>query len=212
MRCLPTALMALLVTATSAAQQQPEQVVQPMPQSAAPSVDERPSPESLHKLFAVMHTNSLIDNIMAQIDSNARNMLMQSLAGKQLNETQRKIIQDSQAQLQALTKSELSWGELEPMVIQVYRENLTQSEVDGMVRFYQSESGRAVIAKMPSIMQEMMQKMQTHVQGLTPKIAELQKHTMAQLIEAADTQPAPHPPVNTPAAAPAPASGAAPPR
>ena len=155
--------------------------------------DDKPTPESLRQLFEAMHTSSLLDNMEAQIDSNARSMLMQSLAGKQLNETQRKIIEDSQAQLQSLTKSELNWGKLEPMIIEVYRENLTQGEVDGMVRFYQSESGRAVIAKMP----EMMQRMHNHVQSLLPKIAELQKHTMAQLIEAADTQPAaraPQPP------------------
>jgi uncharacterized protein len=167
--------------------------------------DDKPTPESLRQLFEAMHTSSLLDNMEAQIDSNARSMLMQSLAGKQLNETQRKIIEDSQAQLQSLTKSELNWGKLEPMIIEVYRENLTQGEVDGMVRFYQSESGRAVIAKMPEIMQAMMQRMHNHVQSLLPKIAELQKHTMAQLIEAADTQPAaraPQPPPSSSAAPP----------
>jgi uncharacterized protein len=224
MRLLSAVLLALLTAQALAQSQQTPQTQQPpapqaapQPAAAAPAPqaelaqqaapDSRPSPESLRKLFAVMHTNSLLDNLMAQIDSSSRTALMQSLAGKPLNDAQRKIIQDSQLQLQELTRSELSWGKLEPMIIEVYRDNLTQGEVDGMVRFFQSESGRAVIAKMPAIYQAMMAKMQVNVRSLTPKIAELQKHTMAQLIEASDTGPA-----RAPAAPPpAPASPGAPP-
>jgi uncharacterized protein len=183
-------------------------------QPAPAAADNRPSPESLRKLFAVMHTSSLLDNLMAQIDSNARTTLMQTLAGKPLNDAQRHIIEDSQLQLQELTRSELNWGKLEPMIVDVYRENLTQGEVDGMVKFYQSESGRAVIAKMPQIVQSMMMKMRVNVQALTPKIAELQKHTLAQLIEASDTGPArpPGAPASAaPRAAPAAPGAAAPP-
>jgi uncharacterized protein len=216
MRLLPAVLLALLTARALAQSQQPTQTQQPpapqtVPQPAAATparqaqeaaADNRPSPESLRKLFAVMHTNSLLDNLMAQIDSSSRTALMQSLAGKPLNEAQRKIIQDSQLQLQELTRSELSWGKLEPMIIEVYRDNLTQSEVDGMERFFQSESGRAVIAKMPAIYQAMMAKMQANVRSLTPKIAELQKHTMAQLIEASDTGPARAPAATPPATAP----------
>lgn len=148
-----------------------------------------PSTESLRKLFATMHTSGLLDNMLKQIDAMARNQLTQRLAGKALNDAQRKIVQDAQAQAQALVRAQLSWDKLEPMILQVYRDNLTQREVDGMLKFYESESGRAVIDKLPLITQGMLANMQTSLKDLMPKIEALQRHTAAQLIEAGGPQP-----------------------
>jgi hypothetical protein len=74
------------------------------------------------------------------------------------------------------------------MMIQIYRDNLTQKEVDGMLKFYRSESGRAYVEKMPAITQEVMQKMQGLVQDMRPKLMELQKDSDERVRAAASPQ------------------------
>lgn len=38
------------------------------------------------------------------------------------------------------------------MMIGIYLQSFTQKDVDGMLRFYKSKAGQAVIAKMPVVM------------------------------------------------------------
>jgi hypothetical protein len=88
------------------------------------------------------------------------------------------------------------------MMIEVYSNTFTQHEVDGMLTFYRSEAGQAVIAKLPTAMQQTMTSMQSHVKTLTPKIAELERDAAAQLKAAGE----PEPPTHSPPGAPAPQS------
>jgi uncharacterized protein len=160
--------------------------------------DTKASAESIKQLFELMHANSLLDNVMNQINADARAAQTQSLAGRPLNDEQRRILADTQEKVQSLVREELSWGKLEPTIIEVYRDNLTQKEVDGMLKFYRSESGRAFVEKMPAVMQEMMQKMRARAQSLAPKIMQLEKDSAARVKAAANPQstapPASQPP------------------
>jgi hypothetical protein len=54
-----------------------------------------------------------------------------------------------------------------------------------------SEAGQAVIAKLPTAMQQTMTSMRSHVRTLTPKIVQLEKDSAAQLKAAEEPQQAP---------------------
>lgn len=158
--------------------------------------DAKASEESVKQLFELMNTSSLLDNVMKQVDANARTALNQRLAGRALSDEQRRIVTDTQEKVQALVRDELNWAKLEPMMIQVYRDNLTQQDVDGMLKFYRSDSGQAFIKKMPAVTQEMMQKMQGRVQELSPKIKQLESDSFERMKATANPPqsppPAPH--------------------
>ena len=157
---------------------------------AALAQDAKPSQESIRQLFEVMHSSKLLDAYMTQIDSTVRASMQQALAGQQLNPKQQKILDDMGRQIGSLVKAELNWPAIEPLMIDVYRNTFSQHEVDGMLTFYRSEAGQAVIAKLPTAMQQSMTGIQSHAQALTPKIVQLEKDTAAQLKAAADAQPA----------------------
>nr|WP_277611070.1 DUF2059 domain-containing protein [Microbulbifer celer] len=72
---------------------------------------------------------------------------------------------------------------MEPLFTEVYQKSLTQSEVDGMLEFYKSKAGKAVVAKMPLIMQNTMTLMQQRMAGVAPKMQEIQATAMAKLQE-----------------------------
>ena len=177
--------------------------------------DAKPSEASIRQLFEVMHSSSLLDAYLTQIDGTVRASMQQALAGQQVNPKQRQILEDMGRQIGSLVKAELNWSAIEPVMIEVYRNTFSQHEVDGMLTFYRSEVGQAVITKLPSAMQQSMTSIQGHVKTLTPRIVQLQKDTAAQLKAAAEPQPAAQSPQGSeppPRAPPPPPASPQPPR
>ena len=161
---------------------------------AALAQDAKPSEASIRQLFEVMHSSKLLDAYVTQIDGTVRASMQQAFAGQQPTPKQQKIMETLGHNIASLVKEELNWASFEPMMIEVYRNTFSQHEVDGMLRFYRSEAGQAVIAKLPTAMQQTMTSMQSHVKTLTPKIVQLEKDSAAQLKAAGEPQPAPQSP------------------
>jgi hypothetical protein len=155
---------------------------------AALALDAKPSEASIRQLFEVMHSSKLLDAYVTQIDGTVRASMQQAFAGQQPTPKQQKIMETLGHSIAALVKEELNWASFEPMMIEVYRNTFSQHEVDGMLRFYRSEAGQAVIAKLPTAMQQTMASMQSHVKTLTPKIVQLEKDSAAQLKAAEEPQ------------------------
>jgi uncharacterized protein len=153
---------------------------------AAVAQDAKPSQASIRQLFEVMHSSKLLDAYVTQIDGTVRASMQQAFAGQQPTPKQQKIMETLGHNIASLVKEELNWASFEPMMIEVYRNTFSQHEVDGMLRFYRSEAGQAVIAKLPTAMQQTMASMQSHVRTLTPKIMQLEKDSAAQLKAAAE--------------------------
>ena len=102
-----------------------------------------------------------------------KSSIKQAVAGQSLTPEQEMVKLEMQGKMAAMLREELSWESLEPMYIEIYRKTLTQREVDGMLSFYTSPAGRAVILKMPLVMQSTMQAMQGRMSTFMPKIQQL---------------------------------------
>jgi hypothetical protein len=175
---------------------------------AAPAQDAKPSEASIRQLFEVMHSSKLLDAYVTQIDATVRASMQQAFAGQQPTPKQQKIMDELGRNIASLVKEELNWATFEPMMIEVYRNTFSQLEVDGMLTFYRSEAGQAVIAKLPAAMQQTMTSMQSHVKTLTPKIVQLERDMAAQLKAAGEPGQPTHAPQGAqppPAPPPAPA-------
>jgi hypothetical protein len=155
---------------------------------AAYAQDAKPAEQSIRQLFEVMHSSRILDAYLTQVDSTVRASMQQAVSGQQVNPKQRQILEDMGREIGSLVKAELNWSAIEPEMIEVYRNTFSQHEVDGMLAFYRSEVGQAVIAKLPTAMQQSMTSIQSHVKTLTPKIVQLEKDTAAQLKAAAEPQ------------------------
>ncbi len=140
-----------------------------------------PTEASIKRLFEIMHTSKLLDGVMAQMDQMMHASIRESLQGQTLNAEQQQIIDDMGSELVGLMKENLDWTILEPQMVEVYRKTFTRQEVDGMLTFYRSPTGQAVIDKMPATVKQMMQLTQQRMGNLQPKIAQLQRDTMAAL-------------------------------
>lgn len=145
------------------------------------AADSKPSEQSIKQLLAVTETHKLLDGMMNQIDGMMENSMRQALQGKSLAPDQQKAFDNMRAKSVALLKQELSWDSLEPFYIRMYRDSFTQEEINGMLAFYKTPSGQAVIKKMPAVMQGAMVEMQKRMGTLMPKLQQIQKETLAEL-------------------------------
>nr|WP_276510032.1 DUF2059 domain-containing protein [Niveibacterium umoris] len=76
------------------------------------------------------------------------------------------------------------------MFLDIYQKTFTQKEVDGMLSFYKSPAGQAVIKKMPQVMQASMQIMQARMSKLVPQIQQITAEG-AEKMKALSAQPKP---------------------
>lgn len=145
------------------------------------AADNEASDASIRELLEVTQSKKMLDGVMAQMDSLMQRSMQQSLQGATLTEEQQKIMNEMQAKMVVLLKEEMSWDSMEPALIDIYKRSFTQPEVNGMLDFYRSPTGQAVIAKMPVVMQNSMQLGQSKMRTMMPKLQQLQQETMARL-------------------------------
>lgn len=148
---------------------------------AYPAEAAQPSNESILELLTVTESKNLLDGMTAGFDNIMNNAMQQALKGKAISPEQDAIITKMKTKLVILMKEEISWEKLEPLSIEVYKESFTQEEVDGMLTFYKTPAGQAVIKKMPVVMQKSMASMQTSMSTLIPKIQKIQEETLVEL-------------------------------
>ena len=154
----------------------------------------KPSDASLKQLLEALHSKGVVDSYVSQVQSTMRDSMQQAGAGQHLNAKQQRLIDDFQTKVVDMVKGELNWADLEPGILEVYRQSFSQSEVDGMLKFYRTPVGQSVIQKMPLVTQQTMTSVAGRVKTITPKVVQLEKDTAAQVRAAADPQPAPSAP------------------
>ena len=139
------------------------------------------SEASVRELLCITQSQKLVDGTMGQVDAMMQRSMKQALAGQTLTADQQRIMDNMRTKTIALFREDMKWETLEPMFIDVYKQSFTQKEVDGMLDFYKSEPGQAVIAKMPLVMQNTMQAMQGRMAVMLPKLQQLQQDAIAEL-------------------------------
>jgi hypothetical protein len=170
--------------------------------STAFAADTKPTEASIKELLALTDAAKLIDSIWAQVDGMTQNMLAQSTRGQELPAEAKAVIEKLRTDSMALAREEFSWAKMEVIYNKIYQDSFTQEELDGMIAFYKTPAGQAVIKKMPVVMQASMQELQKSMGPFMQKLQQLQLQAMTELkaIEQAKAAPAP---AAEPAAAPA---------
>ena len=136
---------------------------------------------AIRELLVLTQSSKLVDGIKAQLDSTMKRSMEQALAGQKATPDQQKIIDGMQIKMQALFANGMKWEKFEPVFIDNYKKTFTQQEIKGMLDFYKSPAGHAVVNKMPELMQNTMQGMQANMSVILPKLQQLQQDTIAQL-------------------------------
>ena len=151
-------------------------------ESAVCAADNNPPSEvSIKQLLEVTQARQLLDSMMSQIDAMMKNAMTQATQGQHITPEIQKQIETFETEMTAAAKEMLDWNKLEPMYVRIYQKSFTQQDVDGMIAFYKTPAGQAVINKMPVVMQNMMTEMQQMMQPMMQRIQRKQQDVIAQI-------------------------------
>ena len=138
------------------------------------------SEESIDKLLAITKTEALMESMYGSMEQVMRKSLAQAMQGKPVSEEQQRFLDGVPVRFVAVMKEELAWAKLKPQFVQLYRDTFEQEEIDGLIAFYGSPAGQALIHKMPVVMQKSMAMMQSMMQSISPKMMAAVKEALAQ--------------------------------
>jgi hypothetical protein len=91
--------------------------------------------------------------------------------------------------------SRLSWEKMKPGFTKLYSDAFTEDEIDGMLAFYKSPAGQAMLTKMPQLASKSMALAQQQMAGVYP---ELRRIVQEYTIEHTKQPPAAPPQSNPP--------------
>lgn len=151
----------------------------PTPPVAA---EAQPTDESLSHLLEVLQARKLVEGMSARIDTMMESTMKKMLEGQPISPQQQQAIDAMRVKMVTLIKDDFSWDVMEPVYIKVYKETFSQSEIDGMIGFYTSPTGHAVVEKLPLAMQNAMSAVQERLaKRLIPKLQQMAQETAAQI-------------------------------
>jgi hypothetical protein len=156
-------------------------------QTPPPHISMPASEESVKRLLQIMGMHELLDENLRQVDERISAGLQRELGGRTLTPEQEAIMIRTHDKISAVVKESISWEVMEPMAIRIYRDALTQDELDGMLAFYKTPAGKAVIKKLPRLTQAMSEEMQRMFQSMMPKLGAIAKESEEEMKLAAPT-------------------------
>jgi hypothetical protein len=165
MNTLRNALVVILISSTTAI--------------AAPA-----SESSIKQLLAVTQAKKLLDGVRSQFDLQLNNAVQQALKGRTPTPNQQLAITNMKNKMVAVLQDQLTWEKYEPIYLNLYKESFTEEEVAGMLAFYQTPAGQAVINKMPVLMQKTMHEIQAMMSRLAPQMEKIQQTFAAEMAAA----------------------------
>ena len=147
----------------------------------AHAADPPPSDASVKQLLEVTQAHKLLDSTMAQMNGFMTQMMQQATQGQKITPQIQKDIEKRQSQMTADLKELLDWNKLEPMYTRIYQKSFTQQEVDGIIGFYKTTAGQAVINKMPVVLQNTLSEMQQMMDPMIQRMRQDQQAIVAEI-------------------------------
>jgi len=139
------------------------------------------SDRSIKQLLDVTHVRDISAGTLSQLNSINDNIITQALQGKTLTPEHQRSIANMKYRMLAVIQDEMAWEKLEPMYLRLYRESFTEEEIVSMLSFYKTSAGRALIRKMPVLMQNTMLEIQKTLSRLNPQLLQIREEYLTEI-------------------------------
>jgi hypothetical protein len=133
------------------------------------------SDASIEEYLKVSNAEQLVASMKLQMGGFIKNAMQQATQGKNLTPERQAIVDHMAQQMSDLMANTMSWDTLKPMYMRIYHESFTQSEIEGIIHFYKTPAGKALINKMPVVMQNVMTEMQGIIKPMQQKMLQIQR-------------------------------------
>lgn len=145
------------------------------------AADNIPSEASIKQLFVLTEDRKLSDEMLKQMEATMKTAMQQVTQGKQVTPELQKDTEKIEARLMKFFKEELDWNKLEPFHVRVYQQSYTQQEIDGLLAFYKTPAGQALIKKQPVVLRNTMAEMQKTMGPMMQRLEQMQQEVAAKI-------------------------------
>ena len=142
--------------------------------------DEAAKKTKIEQIFALANIDKLLSQNLSMIGNQIKSAALQRTFRGPLSPDQQKLENEFQDKLMQMVTPLVSWNNLKPTYVNAYAKTFTDNELDGILAFYKSPAGQALVTKSPQLMTDANRTVQQNVVALQPKIQLLMKEYMAK--------------------------------
>jgi hypothetical protein len=149
------------------------------------------------QMVELLHTERMVEQNTAAILKQVSDVAEQEMGANPTpqNKTQLTAFENKASQL---IDAQVGWKTLQPGIVDLYAQTFSEQELDAIIAFYKTPAGVALLDKMPSINDQIVQLAHSKLAILQPQIR--------QALDDFQKSLAPAPSATTPTASPAPAA------
>jgi uncharacterized protein len=119
----------------------------------------------IERLLTVMNADNMIDQMFEQIKAMTAAQVPPGSTPEQVAQAR-----EVQTKILDLVKARISWEKMRPQYVKLYAETFSDEEIGGMLAFYGSPAGRAMLEKMPALVTKIMEVAQGQMKDVLPEI------------------------------------------
>ena len=139
--------------------------------ASVPAFAAEPTDADIDRLLKASRAESLLAGVVPQMEAVQQQEFDKHFAGREMTDEQKAEVARIQAKTQEIVRKALSWEEMRPVYLDVYKKTYTREDVRAITKFYESAAGQRMLDKNPALMQNIMSAVQ---QKMVPMLEELQ--------------------------------------
>jgi hypothetical protein len=143
--------------------------------------DEASKKAKVEELMQLSNMNQMMTQMLGQMSERMKASAAEQATSLKLTAAQQTVYDSYQQKISDLITGSVNWDKLKPIMVQVYTETYTEDEIDGILNFYRSPAGKAMVAKAPELMSKSMTLMMQQMRTLQPQIEQLTKDFAEQM-------------------------------
>lgn len=140
--------------------------------SITPALAAAPTDGDINRLLAASRAQNMLDSMLPQMEAMQAQQFAQLTRDQSLTPEQQARVQRIQQRTSQTIREALSWSQMRPMYVELYKQSFTKEDVLAMAEFYESPAGQSLLDKTPALMQNLMVAIQ---QKMGPLLTNLQK-------------------------------------
>jgi hypothetical protein len=135
--------------------------------------DAPPSDASIQELLTLTRSEELVNGMKPQLNAMISDSINQVSRGNQATPERQAVVDRMREKMVAAFDESFNLESLQMITLRVYQATYTQDEVDGLIAFYKTAPGQALINKKQLMMQNMMAEMQTLMRPVTQRMIQI---------------------------------------
>jgi hypothetical protein len=149
--------------------------------SAVLANDAPPSDASILELTTLSRSQEVFRSMKPQMDAMINSSVKEASQGQTITPERQAVLDRMREKIVAAYDESYNAQAMQMVMLRVYQATYTQDDVDGLIAFYKTPAGQALINKSPLMMQNMMDEMRTLMRPMIQRIAQIKKEAEQEM-------------------------------